>query len=299
MTHPCSEHVLQLPLSSPTLIPATTTNTYLIVNQGECLLVDPGYDSAENTDTIFSVLQELGNPKLKGVIFTHYHKDHTPGIRGIAKRLECDVYCHTLEKEAVETVIQPVRVSRTVENGAKLHVGQLDVIVYHTPGHTPGHIALFVESDRVLITGDTVINQGSTWIGPPDGHLRTYLQSLEFLKTIPAKTIAPGHGSVIHTPREAIDWFIARRLERESQILEILKHRGNASVQELVDTIYAGQVHPSILWVAEKTVLGHLIKLEEDGHIQEASDMYVQKQETDTPRVPDAKRTFRISRRTP
>ncbi len=268
----CSTHVFQLPLASPTLKPATTTNTYLIHSQDQVMVVDPGFDHPDNTQAIIQAIHTLGNPTVAGVIFTHYHKDHSPGARGLAKLYSCPLYCHEREVDELEKTICPLTVARTLKDNERVRIGEIDVRVIHTPGHTAGHIALYVEDDAVLLTGDTVISQGSTWIGPPDGHMATYLQSLRHLKQFPASLIGPGHGPIIHEPQQAIDWFLSRRLERERQILSMLSTEQPVSVEQLVADIYAGQVDPDIIWVAEKTVLAHLIKLVEDGEAVETTD---------------------------
>ncbi|MGE5701141.1 MAG: MBL fold metallo-hydrolase, partial [Clostridia bacterium] len=269
----CSKHVVSLPLASPNTLEATT-NTYIIADQNELFVVDPGYDYAENTVKIVQTIETFGNgnAKVAGIIFTHYHPDHAPGARGLAKHYDCPLYCHEAEANLIDRMIQPLSHTDKLHDGGILRLGSLHIEVLHTPGHTPGHIALFIREDELLLTGDTVISQGSTWIGPPDGHMGAYLQSLQKLKKFPAKRIGPGHGPVIDEPEKAIDWFISRRLEREAQIASLVQQWKQASVVQLVEEIYAGQVHPDKIWVAEKTVLAHLIKLVEDGKMSEISD---------------------------
>jgi endoribonuclease LACTB2 len=265
----CSDHVFQMPLASPTLKPAVTTNTYLIKSQDQLLVVDPGFEYPDNTRKIMKAIEELDSPAIVGILLTHYHKDHSTGVVGLAGLYSCPIYCHEKEADQVDQMIHPFKHTNTLKDGENLRIGNLEVTVLHTPGHTPGHIALYVEQDAILLTGDTVINGGSTWIGPPDGHMKTYLQSLEKLKQIPISLIGPGHGSLIHEPQRALEWFLSRRLDRERQILSLLKQYKQVTVEQLVVEIYTSEVDPQIIRVAEKTVLAHLIKLVEEGVAQE------------------------------
>ncbi|UOF90384.1 MBL fold metallo-hydrolase [Fodinisporobacter ferrooxydans] len=302
----CTDHVWQLSLASPTLKPATTTNTYLIHDKEEVIIVDPGFDAPANTQIILQTIQELGNPTVTGILFSHYHKDHTPGVRGLMQHLSCPIYCHELEAKQVDRLIAPCKHTSVVEQGDRIPVGKLSVDVHHTPGHTPGHLAFHIPEDAILLTGDSVISQGSTWIGPPDGHMRTYLQTLEYLKTIPAACIGPGHGPLIHDPHKAIQWFITRRLDREQQILDILRQNKSVRVSVIVERLYKDQLPADMIWVAEKTALAHLIKLEEDGLAQEIAETIPQQLSTHTGKdleqaipkkrneVPDANRRFAI-----
>ncbi|BCJ88263.1 MBL fold metallo-hydrolase [Effusibacillus dendaii] len=261
----------RLPVSTPTLYPATTTNVYIIADQGEALIIDGGYENPAAAKEIIDYVTKLGNPKVTGILLTHYHQDHSPGAKALADFYQCPIACHALEKEAVEKQISPYTVQITYQEGDMITVGSKQLQVLHTPGHTRGHLSLWLETEKLLVTGDNIVAEGTTWIGPPDGDLTDYLQTLHrFLELKPA-LIAPGHGEWVHDTMAKIEFFIQRRLEREQQVLRLLAEQPR-NAAELVQAIYAGQVHPSVLWVAERTVLGHLEKLMRENKIAKTED---------------------------
>ncbi len=95
----------------------------------------------------------------------------------------------------------------------------------------------------MLLSGDNVVGDGSTWIGPPDGDMTEYLRTLALLKQLPARIIAPGHGPPLDEPSAKIDALIRRRLQREEQIASLLAG-GVATVERLVDVLYLARAYP-------------------------------------------------------
>ena len=77
------------------------------------------------------------------------------------------------------------------------------------------------------------------------------------------KVIAPGHGDPIDTPYEAIDWIIKHRLQREAKVVAELEAHPNSTISELLPHVY-GDVHEKLFGVAERSLLAHLLKLEDD-----------------------------------
>jgi glyoxylase-like metal-dependent hydrolase (beta-lactamase superfamily II) len=269
-----SKHVHRLPVTTPTLFPATTTNVYVIENEGNALLIDAGYENQEAAETIIDYLTTLGVARVIGVALTHHHPDHSPGARQLADFYKCPVLCHPTEVPMVEEHISPLKVSDTLDEGDVLRVGSVTLKVLHAPGHTHGHLNFWLEEERLLFTGDNIVAEGTTWIGPPDGDLIDYLATLHRLQEIRPALIAPGHGEVIHNPQEKIEFFIRRRLERERQILDLLAQKPR-TVGDLVEEIYHNQVHPAVIWVAERTVLGHLEKLVRENKITQSAERYL------------------------
>lgn len=264
-------HVHRLAVTTPTLFPATTTNVFVVSDGQEAVLIDAGYEHEDAHQAVVEYIKEIGSPQVKAILITHFHKDHTPGAKFFSAHFQCPILSHTIEVPYVEQEIAPFKVTGTLEEGDVYHIGQLRLHVLHAPGHTHGGLNFWLPEDRVLFTADNIVGLGTTWIGPPEGDLRAYLTTLERLKTYPAEWIAPGHGEMIADVREKIDFFIGRRLEREEQIVGLLT-TSPASVTELVDRVYQGTVHPSVIWVAERTIQGHLQKLIGDGRVREVQD---------------------------
>jgi glyoxylase-like metal-dependent hydrolase (beta-lactamase superfamily II) len=130
---------------------------------GEALLVDPAYRPRELVELV-----EADGMKVTGVLATHYHPDHVGGdlmghdIAGIAELLETtDVPVH-VQADEVEWVTRVTGVGGDAlighRSGDQVRVGELEVTLIHTPGHTPGSQCFLVEGN--LLSGDTLFLEG-------------------------------------------------------------------------------------------------------------------------------------------
>jgi glyoxylase-like metal-dependent hydrolase (beta-lactamase superfamily II) len=136
----------------------------------------------------------------------------------------------------------------------------------HTPGHASNHLCYLLEDEKILFTGDHVMQGSTVVINPPDGDMQAYLDSLGGLLEVDAAYLAPGHGFLIEHPAKEIDRLLRHRLKREAKVVEALRQTGAATLDTLVTVAYddvAARVHP----VASRSLLAHLIKLEADGRV--------------------------------
>lgn len=164
---------------------------------GECLLVDPAYAVEELIDVVGADAMTV-----TGVLATHYHPDHVGGsmmghsIEGITELLEhvdCPVHVH---HDEIEWVAKVTSVDRDHlvghESGDVVAVGNVEVSLLHTPGHTPGSQCFFVD-DR-LIAGDTLFLEGCGRTDLPGSDPARMAESLQRLAAVPDNTILfPGH----------------------------------------------------------------------------------------------------------
>ena len=265
--------VVRVPIKTPTLWPHTTTNSYLIGNDEESILIDAGYDKQETRETIEEALQNYNIAIPKKIVLTHFHIDHAPGVKRLAD-WEPIVYCHPLETNDIEKAIYPYNRIQHLNDSDTLQVAGTSLSVIHGPGHTKGHLNIYIPSLEILIAGDNVVAEGTTWIGPPEGNMSAYLDTLNRLKRLPLTKIGPGHGGWIKNPYEHLDFVINRRLQRENQIQSLLKKHGKLSASELTKLIYQDTIHPSIFGVAERTTEAHLIKLIDEGKVIRQNGVY-------------------------
>lgn len=273
MKHQDKIKVVRVPIETPTLWPHTTTNSYLIGNEEESLLIDAGYDKQETKTEIERALQSYHLAIPKKIVLTHSHIDHAPGVKQLTDWKPI-VYCHSLEKTAIEKAIYPYDRIQLLNDNDKLTIAGTDLIVIHGPGHTEGHLSIYMPSMKILIAGDNIVAEGTTWIGPPEGNMSDYLQTLNRIKDLPIIKIGPGHGNWIENPYEHIDFVINRRLHRENQIQNFLREHGELSASELTKLIYQNTIHPSIFGVAERTTEAHLIKLMNEGKVMKQNGTY-------------------------
>jgi glyoxylase-like metal-dependent hydrolase (beta-lactamase superfamily II) len=104
--------------------------------------------------------------------------------------------------------------------------------------------------------------------------MKHYLQSLQRVKELECTALAPGHGEVINDPDRAIDWIIGHRLERERKVAAALAANPNLTTRELVSHVYRDVDRKLYGW-AERSLLAHLLKLEEDGAAKRVAERWV------------------------
>jgi hydroxyacylglutathione hydrolase len=165
---------------------------------GEAVLVDPAYHPLELVELV-----QADGMQVTGVLATHYHADHVGGnlmgtqIDGIKELLETlDVPVHVNRDEA-PWVSERTNVDASAlvahESGDRVFVGELEVTLIHTPGHTPGSQCLLV--DRRLLSGDTLFIDGCGRTDLPGSDPEEMYQTLTSrLSSIGDDTVLfPGH----------------------------------------------------------------------------------------------------------
>jgi hydroxyacylglutathione hydrolase len=164
---------------------------------GECVLVDPAYAVNDLVDAV-----AVDDMTVTGVLATHYHPDHVGGsmmghtIEGIAAlldRVDCPIHIQADEHEWVQKTTE-VGDDHLVthSSGDVLRVGEIDITLLHTPGHTPGSQCFLV--DGRLVAGDTLFLEGCGRTDLPGSNAQQMLQSLQRLAEVPDDTILyPGH----------------------------------------------------------------------------------------------------------
>lgn len=164
---------------------------------GECVVVDPAYAVDDIVDVI-----EADDMTITGVLATHYHPDHVGGsmmghtIDGIAallERVDCPIHIHHDECEWVcKTTGVGDEHLVLHQSGDIVTVGDVDIELLHTPGHTPGSQCFLV--DGRLVAGDTLFLEGCGRTDLPGSDPSLMAQSLRRLALIPDDTVLfPGH----------------------------------------------------------------------------------------------------------
>ncbi len=165
---------------------------------GECLVVDPAWDVRGIVDRAAD-----DGMKLVGALVTHYHPDHVGGsifgidIEGLpelAALAPCPVHVHKLEAEGVR-VVTGLSESDLVRHDANdvVRVGDVEVELLHTPGHTPGSQCFRLKD--ALVSGDTLFLQGCGRVDLPGGDVNEMRRTLtERLAKLPDDLVLyPGH----------------------------------------------------------------------------------------------------------
>ncbi len=251
--------------------PMLGSNVFMIGDDKELAILDPGNDFGYTVDTaihsIMAYLGSIGNPRVKYVIVSHAHPDHHLGCVKLRKNTRAKIVAHSKEASSLAKELKRRKIDVVVEGGNVIEVGGTELKVVHSPGHTPGHIGLYMQKRGIFFSGDNVVGHGTTAIAPPDGDMLIYLKSLNLIKNLNAKIICPGHGPIITDPAAKLKELIDHRMMREGQVLKQIRE-GITDTRVMMERIYFPEkIDPMFYDWAEKQVVCHLLKLEKEGRV--------------------------------
>ena len=249
--------IRRLVAPNPSMMTGPGTNTYLFGVE-EIAVLDPGPIISRHLEAI----QRIAGAPIRWVVVTHTHPDHSPAASVLAQETGAELIGIPAPVGAhQDESFQPDRV---LADGDPLISNEFTIRAVHTPGHASNHVCFHHEATNWVFTGDHVIDGSTVVINPPDGNMKQYIESLRRLRSMGCAALAPGHGELIHDPERAIDWIIEHRLEREARVVAALKANPDITTRELVPHVYK-DVDKKLYGLAERSLLAHLIKLEEDG----------------------------------
>ncbi|TNF34375.1 MAG: MBL fold metallo-hydrolase [Deltaproteobacteria bacterium] len=266
-----SEGLTVLPLASPTLPPATTTNT-TFVGRRDVWVVDPAPPWEAPREALLAEVRTLAHTgrAARGIVLTHHHPDHVGAAAWLREQTGLPILAHPVTATLLRG--RPT-VDRLLEEGDVLVGSDADDDrwqVLHTPGHAPGHLCLWEPVRRLLVAGDMVAATGTIVIAPPDGHMATYLAQLERLAALGPARLVPAHGAVVEAPVERLRFYVRHRLEREGRVSGALEAEPLA-LMALTERSYP-DVPRALHGLASGSALAHLIKLEEEGRARRLDD---------------------------
>ena len=160
--------------------------------------------------------------------------------------------------------------AHTPQHGVRFAAGAAEgaatLRVIHTPGHASNHLCYLLEEEKLLFTGDHVMQGSTVVINPPDGDMAAYLSALQLLLQEPLDWLAPGHGFLVAQPHAVLRGLIAHRLKREAKVLQALKTvgEGEGALEDLLPQVY-DDVPTALHPVAARSLLAHLLKLQAEG----------------------------------
>jgi endoribonuclease LACTB2 len=222
---------------TPTLAPATHTNC-AVLGSGDVLLVDPAtpyLDEHHRFDRHLALV--LHGRKVSGIVLTHHHPDHVGDAVRLQRVHRCPIMAHPLTAQRL-----PFAVDKLINEGDVLALrGPVprSFKVLFTPGHAPGHICLWDEQASLLIAGDMVAGVGSIIIDPPDGHMGTYMASLERLIALSPRALVPAHGSLLTEGVTRLQDQLAHRWRRQRSIEQtVLDAAATIDDRTIVERVY-------------------------------------------------------------
>jgi hydroxyacylglutathione hydrolase len=185
---------------------AYDSNVYLLESD-DPIVVDTGTGMSADS-TLAEISKIIPLEDIGRIVLTHSHYDHIGGAEAMCKATGAKLYLHEAEASPIKDGDMSLTASRMfgkvmgkldvepLTEGQELRCGSSVLEVLHTPGHSPGSIALFDKESHSAIVGDTVFCDGGVgrW-DLPGGDLRKLKSSLKRLGTLGLKSMYPGHGS--------------------------------------------------------------------------------------------------------
>lgn len=180
------------------------TNCYIVSKQSQCLIFDPGAEP----DVVEQYVTEK-NLQPVAILLTHAHFDHIGAVDVLRKRYEIDVYLHEAERDWLEKpelnrsvlFFGEAGAIRTAKPDKLIHIGQWEIGPFtfetvHTPGHSPGSVSFIFHEEQIVISGDTLFNQGIGRTDLPEGDFKTLMLSIfnELYTLADDFVVYPGHG---------------------------------------------------------------------------------------------------------
>lgn len=179
-------------------------NAYLVwgPDSASAVAIDPGAEAEAMADAL-----SAEGLWLEAVLLTHAHIDHIEGVAALVRRTGAPVYLHADDVPFYQGVgVQAMQfgisveelppVDRTLEHGQVLELAGLTFQVRHVPGHSPGHVVLYIEDAGVAFSGDVVFQGSVGRTDLPGGSFTQLIQGIrQQVLTLPQDTtLYPGHG---------------------------------------------------------------------------------------------------------
>ncbi len=268
-----SRTVALFPAETPTLPPATHTNSYALGSR-EVLLVEPAtpYEGERRAFVEWAQGLRAQGRVLKGILATHHHPDHIGGAKFLSEALALPLWA---SDETAQRLDADVAV-RLREGEELVLYGPTPTSwrVLITPGHAPGHVCLLEEKSGTVVVGDMVASVGTILIARGDGDMRVYLEQLARLRDLGARLALPAHGEPIDEPAKLFAHYIDHRLKRERKVLTALEKLGGTStLATLLPEVY-DDVSIAIFPIAMLSLETHVDKLVADGRVVQKNGAY-------------------------
>ncbi|MEQ1881294.1 MAG: MBL fold metallo-hydrolase [Burkholderiales bacterium] len=263
-----SDRVRRVTAPNPGMMTGPGTNTYLVGDASTGVaVIDPGPADAGH---VARIVEAAAGP-IRWILCTHTHMDHSPGAAQLKERTQAATYgMLALHKAAQDPSFVP---DHAIVEGERLAIAGATLRVLHTPGHASNQVCYLLEEERMLFTGDHIMQGSTVVINPPDGDMSAYFASLERLYREDLEWLAPGHGFLMARPHEMVERLIVHRRTRENKVVNALRSAGRGNVETLVTTVY-DDTPERLHAMAMRSLLAHLQKLELDGRAKRDLGMW-------------------------
>jgi glyoxylase-like metal-dependent hydrolase (beta-lactamase superfamily II) len=256
-------YLLHLPLPmKPTIV-----NVYLVDGGSEWALIDTGMHTQESLEAFSAALETVGvrPEEIRKIVCTHHHPDHF-GTSGPYRALcHAEVFLHPLEVDASEFFSRMTRSEETARfflrngipldnfahipppgefwagmyapatpdhalgDGARIPVGEREIEVVWTPGHSPGHCVMYFREQKTIIVGDHLLPKITPHVGitsdVAQDPLGDFLASLRKVGELDVELVLPAHGGAYHDHRKRVAQLVEFHEYRMQVMLDLVRGR--------------------------------------------------------------------------
>jgi glyoxylase-like metal-dependent hydrolase (beta-lactamase superfamily II) len=260
----------RLVCQNPSAFTFKGTNLY-VIGEGNVAVVDPGPASGEQLDILADALK---HENVTHILLTHCHGDHSGAAEAFHTRTGAPTCgmpraandpASGKKGPSGRSFAVPVRFDIPLRHGDKVAGDGWEIEAIHTPGHAPDHLCFYMPGQNILLSGDHVMGWNTSVIAPPEGHMGSYMRSLELLMGRSEACYFPGHGGPVHEPQRFVKALIFHRRWRESEIAECLRD-GITTIGEMVPRMYNG-IEPALAGAAAMAVFAQLEYMAEKGMV--------------------------------
>ena len=261
-----TKSVRRLTAANPGYMTGPGTNSYFVGDESEVAVIDPGPLLDEHIANLLGA-----GAKIRQILVTHTHPDHSPAAVRLSAATGATLV--GLKPPVGQHQDQTFQPDLMPADGETLTVGGRTLRAIHTPGHASNHVCYLLEEERLLFTGDHVMQGSTVVINPPDGDMIAYIDSLKMLQGAGISYLAPGHGFLIGNPDDMLDLLIRHRQLRERKTQSALNAVGPATLEELTPVVYDDVPPFKHVWAA-RSLLAHLLKLQREGQAVRDGDRW-------------------------
>lgn len=255
---------------NPSPMTEAGTNSWLISDRGQAMLIDPGPALPAHHAAL---MQALAGLELVAILVTHSHLDHSAGVPALAQATGAPVLAlgphftgqsprmAALQAQGLtagaEGIDHDFRPDQGLTDGQPLRLGRFEVDAIRTPGHTANHMAF--ACGGLLFSGDHAMGWASSLISPPDGDMGDYMASLDRLAARDWRRMLPGHGAPVEDPAARLAELTRHRRQREAEILAAVTDTP-ADAATIARAVYR-DTPAALMGAATRNVLAHLVDL--------------------------------------
>lgn len=284
--------------------PLKNLNSYVLLSGGEALIIDTGFNRPECRRSLWEGIRELNlNLEMTSLFLTHLHSDHI-GLAGDFAKQGCKIYMsqadYTYFKEIKEgnvwdymerwfvsegfpeneivlqksgnqaRLYEPDVLFPAVqaEDGYEFVIGKERCQCISTPGHTPGHMVLYLPEHQILFAGDHILFDITPNISVYKSQSHTlslYIDSLKKIQELPVRTLLPAHRNFNRNIRERIHRLLEHHAERLAEIAQAVKNNPDSTAFTIASKITWSargrkfeEFSPNQKWFAMGETLAHL-----------------------------------------